>query len=56
MSNCFQRFVGTYYLLLDYLKACQNVSIGNVRILNLGFTTTTAHDVLDKNSYQHNTS
>ena len=51
MSHCFQRLVKTYYLLLDFLKAAQNILIRNIRFLTFSFITTTLLDVLDKRKY-----
>ena len=51
MSHCFQRLVKTYYLLLDFLKASQNILIRNIRFLTFSFITTTLLDVLDKRKY-----
>ena len=56
MSHYFQRLVKSYYLLLDFLKACQNVLIRKIRSLTFSFISTTLLDVLDKNKYEHNIS
>ena len=49
-----KRLVKIYFLLLDFLKACQNVLIRKIRFLTFSFITTTLLDVLDKNRYQDN--
>ena len=51
LSHCFQRLVKTYYLLLDFLKASQNILIRNIRFLTFSFITTTLLNVLDKRKY-----
>ena len=56
MSHYFQRLVKSYYLLLDFLKACQDVLIRKIRSLTFSFISTTLLDVLDKNKYEHNIS
>ena len=70
LSHYFQTFVKTYYLLLDFFKACQSDLIKNIKpwicnsitstlenmiFLAFSFITATIHDVLDKNKYQQNT-
>ena len=45
-----QILVKTYYLLLDFLKACQSVLIRKKRFLTFSFITTTLLDILDKNT------
>ena len=54
--HCFQRLVKTYHLLLDHLKACQNVLIGNIRLLMLSFIATTFRYVLNKGKYRDSSS
>lgn len=56
ISNCFQKLAKTCYLLLDFFKTCQSVSIRNINFLNFNFITTILPDILDKNRYQNNTS
>ena len=56
MSQCFQRLVKTFYLWLDFFKACQSVLIRRIRFLTFSFISTTFLDVSDKSRYQHNTS
>ena len=53
ISHSSQRLVKTCFLL-DYSKACQIILIRNMRFLTFSFMTTTLHDVLKKNRYQHN--
>ena len=54
MSHYIQRLVKNYYLLLDFLKACQSVLIRNIGFFTFSFITTTLHDVLNKKRYQNN--
>lgn len=46
----------TYHLLLDYLKACQNVLIGNIRLFMLSFIASTFRYVINKRKYQDSSS
>ena len=50
VSHCFERLIKTYYLLLDYFKACHSVFTGNIRFLtfSLLFLTTALYYVIKK--------